>query len=71
VSVVSDPAAGSLRLSGVSDARSGLLDVWVPAAGAAPVLSGTNATGIQVAAVPGGYRVSARVTGSYQLSVTH
>jgi endoglycosylceramidase len=71
VSVVSDPAAGSLRLSGAAGARSGLLDVWVPAAGGAPVIGGTNVTGVQVAAVPGGYRVSARVTGSYQLSVTH
>ena len=36
-----------------------------------PVVSGTNVTGVQVALVPGGYRVSARATGSYQLSVTH
>ena len=71
-SLASDPATGTLRLAGTTT-RTGLLDVWVPATAALPtppVVDGTNLTGVRVISVPGGYRVTARASGAYQLSVT-
>ena len=69
-SLSSDPASGALHLAGETDGRGGALDVWVPAAGNPPAVSGTNIAGIRVVVVDGGYRVTARATGPYQLSVT-
>ena len=72
-SLTSDSASGTLHLSGAAGPNSGssLLDVWVPAAGGAPVISGTNVSAVRTTAVPGGYRITAKAAGSYQLSVTH
>ena len=70
VSLSSDPATGALALTGTTDGKGGALDVWVPPTGGPPVVSGTNVTAIRVVAVDGGYRITARATRSYQLSVT-
>ena len=70
LSLSSDPATGALHLSGKTDDKGGALDVWVPATWTPPVVSGTNVAAIRVLAVDGGYRVTARASRSYQLSVT-
>ena len=69
LSLTSDPTTGALHLFGKTDGKGGALDVWVPATGTAPVVSGTNLAAIRVVAVDGGYRVTARANGSYELSV--
>jgi endoglycosylceramidase len=71
LSLASDPTSGAMRLTGAAGALRGTLDVWVPATGGAPVVSGTNVTGIRVVGMPGGYLVTGRATGSYELLVTH
>jgi endoglycosylceramidase len=70
-SLASDPATGDLEVTGASGAQNGTVDIWAPAAETAPpVVSGTNIGGVEVAAVPGGYRVTVKVTGSYAVSIT-
>jgi endoglycosylceramidase len=72
VSLQSVPATGALHLVGLAGTVGGTFDLWVPAGGptfGAPVVTGTNVSGIRVAAVPGGYRVTGSAHGAYQLSV--
>ena len=66
----SDPSTGAMHLAGETEGAGGL-DVWVPAAGRpAPRVAGTNLAAVRVAPVDGGYRVTARATGSYTLTLT-
>ena len=67
----SDPSTGDLHLSGTTDRSGGFLDLWVPAETTPPVVDGTNVSGVRVVAVDGGYRVTAKVTGSYDVDLTH
>jgi len=69
-SLSSDPVSGELQLTGTAGTEGGTVDIWVPA-GPAPVVHGTNIGAVDVAAVPGGYRVTVSVTGPYAVSVTH
>jgi endoglycosylceramidase len=68
--VTSVPATGELSLEGSTDVP-GTLDVWVPARGPnKPTVQGTNVSAIRIVRVPGGYRVTARASGAYRLSLT-
>jgi endoglycosylceramidase len=67
--LTSDPATGTLHLSGTTD-HNGSLDVWVPVPGRAPVVTGSNLTGVRIVQVSGGYRVTGKAMGSYALDVT-
>ncbi len=59
---------GDLRLSGTT-ARVGTLDVWYPgAASARPHVDGTQLSRVHVATVAGGFRITARVRGSYTVT---
>ncbi|MCU1426004.1 MAG: glycoside hydrolase family 5 protein [Actinomycetia bacterium] len=50
--------------------RSGTIDVWFPNHGTAPpTVSGTQLSAAKVRAVPGGWRISARVNGDYTVRV--
>ena len=70
MALTSDPTTGALRLDG-DTARAGALDVWVPAGALPPpVVDGTNISGVRVTTVDGGYRVTARATGTYELTLT-
>ena len=69
-SLTSEPATGTLHLSGDAGSNPGPVDLWVPAFGGSPVVNGTNVTDIRVTPVSGGYRVTAMAGGSYELSVT-
>jgi len=70
-SLTSDPATGTLHLAGDAGSNPGVIDLWVPALGGGPpVVSGTNISATRTVSVPGGYRVTARTAGAYQLSVT-
>jgi len=69
-SLNSDPATGTLHLAGFAGAG-GSLDLWAPAAAGAPVVGGTNITGIRIEAVDGGYRITATASGAYHLDLTH
>ena len=68
--LASDPATGTLHLGGHT-ARAGTLDLWVPALGGTPpAVSGVNLSAVETVAVDGGYRVTARAEGAYQLTLT-
>ena len=70
-SLTSDPTTGELQLKGVTGAQGGTVDIWAPATESGPPLvTGTNIGSIDVAPVPGGYRVRVTVTGSYGVSIT-
>lgn len=73
VSLESDPDAAHLRLVGAAgDAVGRHLDLWVPDRGQGhPHVTGTNVERIRARPVPGGFRVSGRVTGaSYTVEVS-
>ena len=69
-SLTSEPATGTLHLSGDAGSNPAAVDLWVPAFGGSPVVNGTNVTDIRVTPVSGGYRVTAMAGGSYELAVT-
>ncbi|MFG2948006.1 cellulase family glycosylhydrolase [Streptomyces adustus] len=54
-----------LRLSGTG---AGILDVWIPGA-SRPATTVRGLTGVQLSEQPGGWRLTARATGSYTLQV--
>jgi endoglycosylceramidase len=59
---------GDLQLTGQTDGA-GTIDVWYPGArGQRPQVSGEHLSRVRVASVSGGYRITARVTGSYTLT---
>jgi endoglycosylceramidase len=68
-SLNSDPTTGTLHVAGTTDRKGGVLDVWVPGV-RPPVVGGTKVTAVHVAQVDGGYRVTAKVTRSYELDLT-
>jgi len=72
-SLVSDYDHRRMRLTGSSRgaARGARLQVWVPQAAhrGPPVVGGAGLSAIQVAAVPGGWIVSAQVACSYSLTI--
>ncbi|MGZ6994729.1 MAG: glycoside hydrolase family 5 protein [Acidimicrobiia bacterium] len=62
--------AGNLRLAGTTD-RPGTIDVWYPGAhGQVPRVEGEQVSGVRVTNVPGGFRIQARVAGSYTLTAS-
>jgi endoglycosylceramidase len=61
--------AGDLQLSGRTT-RTGTLDVWFPRNGTRrPEVAGARLSRVRVKHVAGGFRITARVTGSYRMSV--
>ena len=71
--LVSDPATGTFRVAGTvgadADEAGSTLDLWVPDRGdGEPTLSGSGLGDVEVHAVEGGYRVSARVSGEYDVT---
>lgn len=72
-SLTSDPATGALRLTGDAPGAIGdaaVLDLWVPHRDLGrPRVSGTNVTDVEHRHVRGGWRITAAVTGSYEVVV--
>jgi endoglycosylceramidase len=64
----SDGEAGTLRLTGLAGGTTGgRLDLWVPARTGRPRLLGSGFGNVEIIEVPGGYRVLAQVSGSYEV----
>ena len=62
--------AGDLQLAGATDAP-GTIDVWYPGgAGARPHVAGAGLSKVRTVKVPGGFRITGRVQGSYTLTAS-
>jgi endoglycosylceramidase len=59
---------GDLELSGLTD-RPGTVDVWFPTTSShRPIVVGDQLSRVRVARVPGGFRITALVSGTYRMS---
>jgi hypothetical protein len=67
--MASDVATGGLRVTGAAT-TTGAADLWIPNRDrGAPAVTGTNVSGVVVHPRDGGWRIEARVTGSYAIDV--
>ncbi|HYD48978.1 MAG TPA: cellulase family glycosylhydrolase [Terriglobales bacterium] len=74
LTLASDGLAGTLHLTGDAEGADPVapLELWVPArAPTTPVITGVNLAPPEVREVAGGYRISAQVSGSYQIDITY
>jgi endoglycosylceramidase len=71
LSLESDGDSGTLQLTGLADAAAAgaRLDLWVPDRNAAPSVTGAGFSDLSMTKVPGGFRILAKVSGSYAVTV--